>query len=588
MFLKLKNLFLSFSILFLLVGVTFFFAHNWNSLKNYEKLSLPLILILFGIVGWFFFQKKEKYRQLCLLSSSFFIGILFISFSQIYQTGANSYILFRNWGFFIIIFSLVENFYPIWTLNISIFTISIMLYAEFFYHEAVLILFSGSTFLLLCSIGYVILIKKLSLPFKAWFYNLISFLSLTFSTFSICSALFSYKFKFYDNLIVGSFYIITMLIFLFLNNKYINRQEVKIFQITSLAFVISSFIINNVIKLNFYSTEMIIFSIFFIICIFLITLSIIVKKYRTSPFTIIFTNFFKIFLIILIILFFLGLSSLLNLKEFGLYLGGSLLILFANFLPKYLNFKRETIEITTFIAGLILIFVGIMETVTSNKLIGILIIWTIYVFFWIIKKSMTLDFLAVPTLIFGLYTSSIISNKFESIIIIIPLLLLLISIIYEYPSSYKLKRILRGTEITSMLSIFLAYSNAKINIGIYITDLLIMIISLIIFYKILNKKNINLLISLGVIILLLEFFVLNSNFSTLGFINLGIMFILLYIFKDNKRMLIISILFLTGQFIDYYYNLDVTLIKKSYMLLESSALLFLGYILLKRTKLEVE
>ncbi|MDP0488137.1 MAG: DUF4401 domain-containing protein, partial [Fusobacterium sp. JB020] len=111
---------------------------------------------------------------------------------------------------------------------------------------------------------------------------------------------------------------------------------------------------------------------------------------------------------------------------------------------------------------------------------------------------------------------------------------------------------------------------------------------LIIFYKIFHKKNINLLISIGLIILLIEFFILNGSLTNLEFINLGIMFTLFYIFKEEKKMLIISILFLGGQIISYYYNLDITLIKKSYMLLESSALLFLGYYLLNKLKLEVK
>lgn len=588
MFLKLKNLFLSFAILFLLTGTSFFFAYNWNYMGNYEKLSLPLFLILLGIIGWLFFQKNKKYRQLCLFSSSFFIGTLFAVFGQIYQTGADSYILFRNWGFFIILFSIIENFYPLWILNITIFTISIMKYVDFFYDDSMLVLFSGGIFLFFCFFIYIILSKKMSSPIKRYFYNLISFSSIIFLTLGFCSSLVSPKIKFYDKSILGIIFIIVMISFFFLNKKTLDKPEIKIFQITSITFVISSFVINNIIGFNFYSLETVILGIFFIICLFLISLIIISKKYKNSFFTQSFIGFFKTFLIILTILFFLGLSSLLGLKELGFYLGGIFLVFIASFSPKYLKFKKETIEIITFISGLILIFLGIMETITSNKLIGILIIWIIYGTFWIVRKSMALDFLSVPTLIFGLYFSNIIPYKFESIFVIIPLIILLISLLYNNFLNNKLKRILRGTEISAMISIFSIYLNNKIHIGIYIIDLLIMGISLIIFYKIFHKKNINLLISIGLIILLIEFFILNGSLTNLEFINLGIMFTLFYIFKEEKKMLIISILFLGGQIISYYYNLDITLIKKSYMLLESSALLFLGYYLLNKLKLEVK
>ena len=588
MFLKLKNLFLSFAILFLLTGTSFFFAYNWNYMGNYEKLSLPLILILLGIIGWFFFQKNKNYRQLCLFSSSFFIGTLFAVFGQIYQTGADSYILFRNWGFFIILFSIIEKFYPLWILNITIFTISIMKYIDFFYDDSTLILFSGGIFLFFCFFVYVILSRRMSSTIKRYFFNLISFSSIIFLTLGFCSSLVSSKINFYDKSILGIIFTIIMILFFLLNKKTLDKSEIKIFQITSITFVISSFVINNIIGFKFYSLETVIFGIFFIICLFLISLIIISKKYKNSCFTQSFISFFKIFLIILTILFFLGLSSLLGLEELGLYLGGIFLIFLANFSPKYLKFKKENIEIITFISGLILIFLGIMETITSNKLIGILIIWIIYGTFWIGKKSMALDFLSVPTLIFGLYFSNIIPNKFESIFVIIPLIILLISLIYNNSLNDKLKRILRGTEISAMISIFSIYLSNKIHIGIYIIDLLIMVISLIIFYKIFHKKNINLLISIGLIILLIEFFILNGSLTNLGFINLGIMFTLFYIFKEEKKMLVISILFLGGQIISYYYNLDIILIKKSYMLLESSALLFLGYYLLNKLKLEVK
>ena len=60
---------------------------NWNKIGNFTKMSIPMALILLGIIGWFIFQNKKSYRELSLFSSSFFIGTLFAVFGQIYQTG---------------------------------------------------------------------------------------------------------------------------------------------------------------------------------------------------------------------------------------------------------------------------------------------------------------------------------------------------------------------------------------------------------------------------------------------------------------------------------------------------------------------
>ena len=156
---KLKNSFLYFSMLFFITGISCFIAYNWNKMESFTKISIPIILIILGVIGWFAFQNRVLYRQLFLFSSSFFIGILFAVFGQIYQTGADPYTLFRNWGLFILIFSFVENFYPLWILNITVFTISGMIYSRL-YGNFIIICITGSMIILFFLLIYIILVKK--------------------------------------------------------------------------------------------------------------------------------------------------------------------------------------------------------------------------------------------------------------------------------------------------------------------------------------------------------------------------------------------------------------------------------------------
>ena len=48
---KLKNSFLYFSMLFFITGISCFIAYNWNKIGNFTKMSIPMALILLGIIG---------------------------------------------------------------------------------------------------------------------------------------------------------------------------------------------------------------------------------------------------------------------------------------------------------------------------------------------------------------------------------------------------------------------------------------------------------------------------------------------------------------------------------------------------------
>jgi len=95
MFEKIKKFFLIFSIVFLIAGITSFTAYNWATMSNVEKLAVPSVLIIAGLVAYLFLE-KEIYKNLAIFFSSFMIGTLFAVYGQVYQTGADVWILCSN------------------------------------------------------------------------------------------------------------------------------------------------------------------------------------------------------------------------------------------------------------------------------------------------------------------------------------------------------------------------------------------------------------------------------------------------------------------------------------------------------------
>lgn len=100
---------------FLLAGILFFFAWNWADMSRVFK---------FGIIGGtmaavsaaalFLRSKHEFVFQLCITVVAALTGVLFAVHGQEYQTGADSYELFRNWVIAILPLVIIARFSPLW------------------------------------------------------------------------------------------------------------------------------------------------------------------------------------------------------------------------------------------------------------------------------------------------------------------------------------------------------------------------------------------------------------------------------------------------------------------------------------------
>lgn len=577
---KLKNSFLYFSILFFITGVSCFVAYNWNKMGNFIKMSIPLGLIVLGIIGWFIFQNKVLYRQLFLFLSSFFIGTLFAVFGQIYQTGADPYTLFRNWGLFILVFSAAENFYPLWTLNITVFTISGMIYSRLYGNFATVCI-TGSIIILIFLIAYICMVKKLIFEIKEWFFYILAFSSVTLMTLGI--SWMSLNRGYYRNFDLDEplyliVYILFTGLFFLLGKRMIKKQGLNILTIVSITFVVSSYIIRRISSVGSG-----VIGVFLIICIFMGSIMIITKNYLSSNSVRIILNFFKIILVILTIAFFALLMSFFKLGEEAILIAGIILLVASCILPSVLKFKEGKNEIIAFISGLILILVyldwGIKLSIIATVGIG----WVIYGTFYTLRYSKVLDYAAVPIMISGvtmIFTSA--REHSKTMILIIPLIFILIFCCREkigIIETNRIKRIIRGAEITAIIQAIIVNSPIfRYNYyDLYIVNGIILATALGLLYKIFDKKNYFIFFIIAVLIGFLSFFCLNMY----G-INLGIMLILLYMYRNEKYMMGAGVVFLGGEIAFYYYSMHITLLEKSYLMMKSGILIFIGFLILSK------
>ncbi len=129
---------------FLLAGIIFFFAFNWQSIPNVVKLVSIQALFCLGSVGAMRFGLQTILGKASLACASALVGVFFAVFGQVYQTGADSYTLFLTWAIAIVPFVLVSNFAILWIfllvlINIAYFSTWKVFFLESGYNEQLFI-----------------------------------------------------------------------------------------------------------------------------------------------------------------------------------------------------------------------------------------------------------------------------------------------------------------------------------------------------------------------------------------------------------------------------------------------------------------
>ena len=601
MFEKIKKFFLIFSIVFLIAGITSFTAYNWATMSNVEKLAVPSVLIIAGLVAYLFLE-KEIYKNLAIFFSSFMIGTLFAVYGQVYQTGADVWVLFRNWAIFLIIPMVATGYYSVMTLFSIVVAIATSFYLDLYLSGAIIPFLSSLIFGIIL-IVYPFLQKSFKFKFNNIFYYImigIFYVSFMASGFAA--------------IIVDDYGFIALLLYIaFVGGVYLvgcgqlKKITVKIFSITALGFFGVAFIM-KMIK-NIFFTDVTVYILLSLLVI-IGTITAIVKSVdkieneNIKKFKNIVVGFLKIFAFFLLIALIFSLLSSMGLEEGALIVISVILIGFSYFAARMLNFEKDKLEIVAFIAGLICLGIYLSSYLDMKPLTILLIITIIYDVFWFTMPTRALDLLLLPLHYFLL--GDFLVEKLEYIdfyyidfyyidfyyIIIFVALIIEGYFVYrkDLLSNEKIKRILCGNEVTLLImsTMWIYYMgigmflvNALLDLSSnarYYNVVLVMltaIIGLFIIYR--EIKNPTLKIVLSVMLIALNYFAYSETLS----LAITLLLMLIYAFRDSKWGLAVSTLATTYVIFVYYLGFYKTLLDKSIALSISGGLLLVAYLVLK-------
>ena len=591
MFEKIKKFFLIFSIVFLIAGITSFTAYNWATMSNVEKLAVPSVLIIAGLVAYLFLE-KEIYKNLAIFFSSFMIGTLFAVYGQVYQTGADVWVLFRNWAIFLIIPMVATGYYSVMTLFSIVVAISTSFYLDLYLSGAIVPFLSSLTFGIILMV-YPFLQKRFNFKFNNIFYNtMIGIFYICFMTSGFAA------------IIVDDYSFIALILYIaFVGGIYLvgcgqlKKITVKIFSITALGFFGVAFIMKMIKNIFFTNvTVYILLSLLVIIG----TITAIVKSVdkieneNIKKFKNIVVGFLKIFAFFLLIALVFSLLSSMGLEEGALIVVSVILIGFSYFAARILNFEKDKLEVVAFIAGLICLGIYLGSYFNMEPLTVLLIITIIYDVFWFTMPTRALDLLLLPLHYFLLGDFLIEKLEYIDFYYIIIFVALIIEGYFVYRkdllSNEKIKRILCGNEITLLvmstmwiyyMGIGMFLVNALLDLSSnarYYNVVLVMltaIIGLFIIYR--EIKNPTLKIVLSVMLIALNYFAYSETLS----LAITLLLMLIYAFRDSKWGLAVSTLATTYVIFVYYLGFYKTLLDKSIALSISGGLLLVAYLVLK-------
>lgn len=591
MFEKIKRFFLLFSVIFLIAGVTSFTAYNWENMSNIEKLAVPSVLIIVGLVAYLFL-KKEIYKNLAIFFSSFMIGTLFAVYGQVYQTGADVWILFRNWAIFLIIPMVATGYYSVMILFSIVTTISTGFYLDLYLSEAIVPFLSSLIFGVILMV-YPFLQKRFYFKFNNIFYNTMmgifyicfmasGFIAINTDDYGFIAIILYLAF-------VGAVYLIAY--------GQLKKITVKVLSITALGVFGVAFIIKMVENLFFTDlTAYILLSLLVIIG----TIAGVVKSVskleneNIKKFTNLVVGFLKILAFFLLIAFVFSLLSSMGLEEGALIVVSIILIIFSYFAARMLKLEKDKLEIVAFIAGLICLGGYLRFYLEMKSLTVLLIVTIIYDVFWFTMPTRALDLLLLPLHYFLLGDFLIEKLEYVDYYYIIIFVALIIEGYFIYNkkllSNEKIKRILCGNEVTLLLmsTVFYYTMGAATFLiagvidlpsyaGYYNVVLVVFtsIIGLFIIFK--EIKNPILKIVLSVMLIALNYFAYSETLS----LAITLLLMLIYAFRKSKWGLAVSTLATVYVIFAYYISFYKTLLDKSIALSISGGLLLVAYLVLK-------
>ncbi len=119
-------LFISIGISFMLVGLIFFIAANWQSIPKMGKLFGLQGLLLIAVIAGYWLAAKKIWFSLAMIAAAVLVGANLAAIGQLYQTGADAYTLFSLWTFLITpwaLFLRLPHLFTLWFLLLALSTI---------------------------------------------------------------------------------------------------------------------------------------------------------------------------------------------------------------------------------------------------------------------------------------------------------------------------------------------------------------------------------------------------------------------------------------------------------------------------------
>lgn len=114
-------------LLSLVAGAVFFVAWNWADMPKMAKFALAELLVAaLAVVVWW--RWYDSFARSALLATGLSFGALFALYGQIYQTGADSWELFRAWLFVFLPLALIARQNSLWFCSWLLANLTFQLY----------------------------------------------------------------------------------------------------------------------------------------------------------------------------------------------------------------------------------------------------------------------------------------------------------------------------------------------------------------------------------------------------------------------------------------------------------------------------
>lgn len=112
----------------LALAVMFFIAYNWEAMGRFAKFGLIEVAVVLSLFVYWRLDPGRTNARISLLLASLLLGVLLAFYGQTYQTGADPWQLFANWGLLILPWALIGRFAALWLLWVALLNLAIVLF----------------------------------------------------------------------------------------------------------------------------------------------------------------------------------------------------------------------------------------------------------------------------------------------------------------------------------------------------------------------------------------------------------------------------------------------------------------------------